>query len=320
MNPRQPSAKTKGDLLRSDEAPGPARCLTLLAEGAASATPEIEQSAYQEFRAAISTLAMQVRDSASDQEKLAVIKEMLQCFETHRNASETAMRERLTGWRNLTARLLRELLGGMGIEAGSMAAAPLVAGIKDLLTFEDIRNYQESLDDFLRPRGANGSSQSVSSPLKTADRTTSNTNAAGLRGGGAAVEYLGRALQRGARGFAVLFQLGCMDMIHERFGLEAVEDCLMSVSAHLTQSLHSDDAIFHWSDSSLMAIMLGRGNEQILHAELNRIASRNRDIAISVSGRTIMVRVPLEYNFTPISRLHDGNDLYKFSQEHATKW
>jgi hypothetical protein len=268
----------------------------------------------------VSSLALQVRDSASDQEKLAAIKDVLQEFEKHRNSSENALRERLMGWRNLTARLLRELLGSMGIDAGSAVAAPLVANIKSLLMAEDIRSYQESLDDFLRPRGNGENGESVRSPLKAADRSTANMNAAGLRGGGAAADYLNRVLQRGARGYAVLFKLGCMEIIHERFGLEAVEDCLMSVSAHLAQSLHSDDAIFHWSDSSLMAIMLGRPNEQILLAELNRIASRNRDLAIVAGGRTIMLRVPIEYNVTPISRLRDGSDLFKFSQEQATRW
>lgn len=321
MNQRPSSGKDKARSSSSlAEEPNAARCLTLLAEGAALAVPEVDQAAYQEFRSAVSTLALRIPDHANDQEKLFQIKAILQHFEMYRNASETALRERLTGWRNLTARLVRELLGSMGIDGSSVAVAPLTARIRSLLTADDIREYQEALDEFLRPRGGDEKNQSATSALKAADRSTANTNAAGLLGGGAAAEHLNRLLQRGARGYVVLFRLGCMEMIHDRFGLEAVEDCLMSVSAHLMHNLHSDDTMYHWSDSSLMAILLGRANDQILYAELNRLASRNRDIAIAVAGRTIMLRVPLEYDIAPISRLRDTNDLFKFSQEHTTKW
>jgi hypothetical protein len=300
--------------------PGEERCLSLLAEGAALSMPEIDSAAYQEFRSSVAGLALQIPDRLDDQEKLPRVKAILQQFEKHRGASEIALRERLTGWRNLSSRLLRELLGSLGIDANSVAVAPLVAKVANLMTADDLRLYQEALDDFLRPRSADGNVQSAASQFKAADRSTANTNAAGLRGGGAAVEHLTRVMERGSRGYVVLFRLGCIEMIHERFGLEAVEDCLMSVSAHLTQSLHSDDAIFHWSDSALMAVVLGRANEQILAAELHRTVARSRDITIVVGGRTIMLRVPVDFDIAAISQLREPSDLYKFSQQLAKAW
>jgi GGDEF domain-containing protein len=124
-------------------------------------------------------------------------------------------------------------------------------------------------------------------------------------------------MARDNKGFVVVFRLGCLDMIGERFGWEAIHDCLMAVSAYLTHSLHSNDIIYHWSDSSLLAIMQGRANEQMLSAELNRIAAHNRDITVQIDGRTIMLRIPLDFDITVISRLRSADDLYKLAPECA---
>jgi GGDEF domain-containing protein len=102
-------------------------------------------------------------------------------------------------------------------------------------------------------------------------------------------------------------------MINQRFGPEAVEDCLMAVSAFLTQSLNSDDAIYHWSDSSLLAILQGRANDQILTAELERIAMQNRETSVNIGGRATMLRIPITFDLTPIERLKTADDLYKIT-------
>ena len=87
----------------------------------------------------------------------------------------------------------------------------------------------------------------------------------------------------------------------------------MAVAAFLTQSLHSDDAVYHWSDSSLLAILQGRANEQILTAELERIAMQNRETAVIIGGRSTMLRIPITFDLTPIERLHSAEDLYKIT-------
>jgi GGDEF domain-containing protein len=111
----------------------------------------------------------------------------------------------------------------------------------------------------------------------------------------------------------VLFRLSCLNMINQRFGPDAVEDCLMAVSAFLTESLHSDDAIYHWSDSSLLAILQGRINEQILTAELERIVFQNRETSVNIGDRATMLRIPITFDITPIDHLQSADDLYKVS-------
>ena len=125
-------------------------------------------------------------------------------------------------------------------------------------------------------------------------------------------------MDSGGKGFIVLFRLSCLNMINQRFGPEAVEDCLMAVAAFLTQSLHSDDAIYHWSDSSLLAILQGRANEQILTAELERIIMQNRETSVNIGGRSTMLRIPITFDLTPIERLQSADDLYKITLLTAT--
>jgi GGDEF domain-containing protein len=179
-------------------------------------------------------------------------------------------------------------------------------------TAQSTQEFYDRLEAFLHPAGA-ASAPAGASQFRAADHSTENLNAAGLRGGGSAIEHVKRLLEGGDKAFIVLFRLSCLNMINQRFGPEAVEDCLMAVSAFLTESLNSDDAIYHWSDSSLLAILQGRANEQILTAELERIAMQNRETTVSIGGRATVLRIPITFDLTPIERLKSADDLYKIT-------
>jgi len=293
-------------------------CMTALVEGVAEAMPRIDPKTYSEFRGTAARMALQIPDRMENADRMAVVNAILHEFENYRIGVENALRERQKNWRSLTARLTREMLSSLGLKADSPTALPLVEGIDQLTTAEQIREYRSLLDGFLELRAGVEKDAKIS-PLKVADTSTSNENAAGLLGGGAAVEQLKKVMERGVSGFVVIFRLSCLDMVSRRFGPEAVEDCLMAVSAFLTSSLHSDDMIFHWSDSSLVAILLGRPNEHILTAEINRIASKNSDINVSIGGRSVMLRIPFSFELTPIERLKTADELYKLSLQETKK-
>ncbi len=216
-------------------------------------------------------------------------------------------------------KLLTELLDRLGIDAGSAEAAPLARRVSSLLSAEEIHGFIVLLTDFLRV-GAVDPKTGQALQLKAADRSIANDNAAGLRGGGAAVEHVKRIMERGAPGFAVLFQLGLLDVIGERFGMEAVQDGLMAVSAFLTSSLRNDDAIYHWSDSSLLAVLQSPATEPILAAAMRRIVENNRDITVQIKDRSVMLRIPLEFDIIPIGSLRSADDLYKLSPAREVKW
>ena len=295
------------------------RTVTLLVEGTALNMPQIDADSYKTFRANVSRLALQIPDRLPEEEKLTLLRTILHEYEIYRGASEAALKERTAGWRGLVILLFRDLLASLGMGRDSPEAAQLGREIPSLASAGDLREWRTRVEEFLHPPDAEGQAQGLAS-LKTANRSTENDNAAGLRGGGSAVEQLKKIMERGGGGFIALFRLSCLEVINQRFGTEAVEDCLMAVSAFLTASLHSDDQIYHWSDSSLLAVLQGRPSEQILAAELQRIASQNRDTSINVAGRTIMLRIPLAFELTPINRLRAAEDLYRLSTQPSTKW
>jgi GGDEF domain-containing protein len=267
----------------------------------------------------VGKLSLQIPDRLPEHEKMALIRDVLREFEKYRGDSESELRERAAGWRTLVVSMFRELLGNLAIDPLSPVVLPLNQRIARMVTAEEIEGARSALEEFLRP-GGHERRNSRTAALKVADRTTANDNAAGLRGGGAAVEHLARVMEQGRHGFVVLFQLGCLDMICERFGIEAMQDCLMAVSAYLTHTLRRDDAIFHWSDSTLLAVVLDRPNEQILTAELERIASQNRDITINVGGRVVMLRIPLGFELIPIERLTSASDINRLSGHRVVQW
>ena len=319
-----PAALREGPNSEKQSAPSPplardetARSLTLLAEGAALATPEIDAQAYAEFRANVSKLAVRLPDRLPEDEKLALVRPILKEFDHYRKTAEEELRNRSNEWRGATELLLRDLLKSLGINEGASSASQLLKRIGGASSSREVAGLREALDRFLHPTGAD-SAPAEASQFRKADHSTENDNAAGLRGGGSAVERLRDIMARGGRGFIAKFELGSLEMISQRFGLETVHDCLMEVSAYLTHSLHSDDSIYHWSDSSLIAILQGRTNEKILSAELQRIASHNRDITVNVDGRNIMVRIPLWFDLTPIDSLRSADELCKLQVKHAT--
>jgi GGDEF domain-containing protein len=295
------------------------RSLTLLIEGAALNVPEIDSAAYKIFRSQVSKLSMKMPDRLAENEKLELIKSIVNEFETYRNSSETALRERLNEWRGATKTLLSELVTSLSLDPKDPAVNPLMTEIGQLTTAEEIASWGSRLQDFLHPPDAEGRAMGLAA-LKNANCSLENDNAAGLRGGGAAVVYLKKLMERGGSGFIAVFQLSCLDIIEKRFGPEAVQDCLMAVSSFLTDSLHNDDVIFHWSDTSLLAILQGRANEQILGAELGRIIHHNRESSIMVDGRPIMLRIPLSFELTPISRLRAAEDIFRLSAPQKTQW
>jgi len=297
---------------RPAELPNPERVLTLVVEGTAMGVPEVDAETYKVFRASVAKLALQLPDRLPEDEKLAQIRLVMREYENYRTRSETELRNRTTEWRATVSLVFRELLRSLGIDASAANPSKLLRTLASATSAQDTQELHRGLESFLHPDGAE-SAPAEASKFRTADHSTETDNAAGLRGGGSAVEHVKRLMDSGDKAFIVLFRLSCLNMINQRFGSEAVEDCLMAVSAFLTQSLNSEDAIYHWSDSSLLAILQGRANEQILTAELERIVMQNRETSVNIGGRATVLRIPITFDLTPIERLKTADDLYKIT-------
>jgi hypothetical protein len=289
------------------EPDGGARSLSLLVEGVVRHLPEIHAEAYQDLRANVERLSLRLREGLPEDDKIELIRGILREMESYRARVDELLRGRLASWRGLASMLMRDLIKSRNLDPSTDQALMLTRRVASLLTTEEIQAFQLLLADYLRIGGANGHSNGTR--LGSADRSMANDNASGLRGGGAASEHVRKLMQNGACGYVVLFRLGALDMIGKRFGWDAVQDSLMAVSAFLTHSLRSDDGIYHWSDSSLLAVLSTPASEPILSAAMRRIIENNRDITIQIGTRPVMLRVPLQFQITPISRLGSPEDL-----------
>ena len=290
--------------------------LTLLADGAAINMPEIDKPSYNRFREAVDKLARQAPDRVTDEEKLETVQEIVREFAAYRKIVDEQVRERLAAWRLLTNYLMLDVLDSLQMQSTSPVVAPLMKILSQAERAEQVNELLTAIKNFLHPVGQAPPNRDQAM-LLAPNLSTSNDNASGLLGGGGAVSQLAQILAEKGTGYVVQFELGCLDVIGQRFGPEAVQDCLIAVSSFITEGLHSDDHVYHWSDSRLLAFLQGRVNEQILTAELNQLAGRNRDFMVQVGVRTIMLRIPLSFDVTPVSQFSSPEDLYKLPRTNS---
>ena len=179
--------------------------LSLLAEGTAINAIEVEEQSYKDFRGSVSKLAIQIPDHMPMADKLAIVQGIVQEFENYRKKTK----KRCAIGRPVGARsamqLFREVLRALGIDKGAPGVAALAQVIAGLTTAEEIGGYGERVVRFLHP--GEGEAGGPASPLKMADRSTTNNNASGLNGGGIAVERLRKVMEAGSGGFVALFSL-----------------------------------------------------------------------------------------------------------------
>jgi GGDEF domain-containing protein len=298
------------------QGPGAGESLTHLLEALAKNTPAIDARAQEQLSAAIAGVIKKSPDRVHEAEKIKLVQTVVHELEHYRNATENALREQLDGWRGLVKNLVHEVAVNGATDAEQAGFHRLTSDVATLSTSQDLKAYSELLHTVLHAPGSKKVAHKRSPVVDNSCAT--NDNAAGLRGGGAAVAHLQSVLDRCQAGFVAVIQLSCMNVIEERFGITAVEDCVMAVSAFLTDRLENDDAIYHWNDTTLLAIFEGRNNKGLLSKELEKIAAQNRDITININDRTVLIRVPLAFELSPVSGFHSGDDLYKFSPQPAS--
>ncbi|MDE3199643.1 MAG: diguanylate cyclase [Acidobacteriota bacterium] len=285
------------------------RALTLLADGAMRQMGQLNAAEFESFCGRVGALARKMPDHLPEAEKIMHVRSVLKEFENYRAGEDALLHERLSGWRALVLTLFTELFAALGVDASSKSAASISDVIRHMNTAEEIAQLSARIEAFLHPGGSERKNDVDPAHLRKADRTTANDNAAGLRGGGAAVDHVQRMIDKGDKGLVAIFHLNVLDVISERFGMEAVQDCIMAVSAHLTHSLRKGDAIYHWSDASLLGVLEKRANSRIAMAELQRIASQNREITITVGGRAVMLRIPIEFELIELDQLESAEAL-----------
>ena len=209
--------------------------------------------------------------------------------------------------RNALSQMLLEQ-GNFKPESEEWAGAKVA--LASAVTAEEIQSLHAQLQQTFLRTGAEAAALEAEL-AEEQDRSVANDNAAGLRGGGAAIEQVRTMIAKSRPGYIGMFRLSCLDVVGERFGQEGIQDCLMAVSAFLIENLRAEDSVYHWSESSLLAVCDRKIREDILSAELNRVLQRNRDFTIQIGGSTIMLRIPIELELFPIDAFQSADDLQK---------
>jgi len=290
------------------------RGLGLLLEGAAINQAQIDIAAYRRFRSAILRDSIRLIEPQSESDLLQVIGHIIHEFETHRTDSETTVEERQKEWRHIVSLLLHLLAAQKKIDQKSEMFGKIAAEIHAAVSSDEIAALRNTVQRLFQ-----GSANSLpvvhDTEIEEQDRSVANDNAAGLRGGGAAMEHVRKMLDLARPGYIGLFRLSCLDVVGERFGQEGIQDCLMTVSAFLIQNLRAEDTVYHWSETSLLAVCDRKVREDIVSAELNRVLARNRDFTIRIGDRTIMLRIPIDLQLFSIDRFETAEDLENLSKE-----
>jgi len=281
-----------------------------LFEYAAANVPDIDSAVCGAFRSEVGRLASQLPEIKLNATELETVREIMRTFGRYHKSAEYEIKERLSGWRSLTFKLLTNLMARAGVDPASAEAAPLAHGLSSILSSEEIQGFHIQLNNFLRLHGGDKNLSTSELPAKGVDRSTTNLNAAGLQGGGAAVAQLKNIKERGGAGFVALFHLLYLRTIEERYGVEVVQDCIMAMSAFLSRNLRNDDTVYYWSQSTLLAILQSPASEPTMVSVLQRIVDSNREVTVRSGDRNVMLRIPLRFKMFPFGKFGAAEELF----------
>ena len=299
--------------VRADDAAGSAaarRALGLLLEGAAINFVQPDPDAYSRMRSAILRDSIRLAEPQSESDLLQSVQAIIREFDAYRTHTEATFEARQKEWRHVVASLTVILAEQGRVEQESEEWTAARLALTSAVTAQEIQSLREQLQRTLSRTGAEVAARQAELDEEQ-DRSVANDNAAGLRGGGAAIEHVRKMIAESRLGYIGLFRLSCLDVVGERFGQEGIQDCLMAVSAFLIENLRAEDSVYHWSESSLLTVCDRKVREDILSAELNRVLQRNRDFTIQIGGSTIMLRIPIELELFPIDVFQSADDLQK---------
>ena len=288
------------------------RALGLLLQGAVIHQVQVDPSAHQRLRSAILRDSIRLTEPESEQDLLQTVGSLLREFESYRSDCETIVACRQKEWRHTVAMLMQLLAMRDKVDLESQLWTKLCAQLASAEISDHIEELRAKLQTMFQRTGQE-SAMRQSAIEDEQDRSTANDNAAGLLGGGAAIEQVRSMLAAGRPGYVGLFSLSCLDVVGERFGPEGMQDCFMAVSAFLIQAMRAEDKVYHWSESTLLAVCDRKVREDILAAELNRVLAHNRDFTIQIGNRTIMLRIPIELQLFPTTHFDSAEDLRKLT-------
>jgi CheY-like chemotaxis protein len=140
----------------------------------------------------------------------------------------------------------------------------------------------------------------------------------GLPGPTQAKEVLAPLFGADHQTYVILFRLTVLQTIEERYGEEAAGDYLINAAHFLTQSLRSDDRLFHWGRYVLMAVVRRSVSPVAVRMEVARLTSAPGDQVLDVHGRSIMVATSIDCDFKPVSQFSNLDEMLAAFDPHLS--
>ncbi|HEY9127530.1 MAG TPA: hypothetical protein VIM62_10410 [Acidobacteriaceae bacterium] len=298
----------------ADSAPGELerRGIGLLIEGLVTHQVQVNPDVHRRLRSAILRDSIALAEPVGKEDMLARIGSIIRSFEGYRSESESILDFRQKAWHQLVQTLLLRLAESERIDLETEEWRQFSAELGAAIEAEQLADLRSRLLLLLHHHAPAG--RRAEQEEEQQDRSTLNDNAAGLRGGGAALEHIGRMIASKSPGYIAIFRLSCLDVIGERFGPEGVQDCVMTIAHFLDENLRHEDTVYYWSESSLLAVCDRKVREEMISAELNRVLARNRDFSLQIGGRYIMLRIPIAMQLLPIQQFETPDELLHLNE------
>jgi GGDEF domain-containing protein len=156
--------------------------------------------------------------------------------------------------------------------------------------------------EHLRANVSGGLAGSQSTPEHGTDPVT------GLPDANGAAEAISRIWGRRMEHYVAVITAERLDSVNLRFGSQAGDQTLRSLSRHIARQLGTGDCLFRGRGSSLILLMERHQPEALVASELARVSPGRIDSAIRFRDREVMIPVPVSWDLFALrtqSRVED---------------
>jgi ActR/RegA family two-component response regulator len=127
------------------------------------------------------------------------------------------------------------------------------------------------------------------------------TESQGLPGPSEAREYLDSLFGNDCKGHVVLIKLSILQIVEDRYGVEAAADYVRVTMKFLMRAIAPTDRLFHWSRDVLMLVVRRQLSSVATRVEVARLMQERRETVTDANGRQIMVAAPTAFDLLPFS-------------------
>jgi ActR/RegA family two-component response regulator len=136
------------------------------------------------------------------------------------------------------------------------------------------------------------------------------TESQGLPGPSEAREYLDSLFYTRCKAHVVLVKLTILQMVEDRYGVEAAADYVRATMKYLMHGLGPTDRLFLWSRDVLMIVIQRQLSPVAMRIEITRLMQERRESITDATGRQIMVAAPTAFDLLPTAGFANFDEMF----------